>query len=136
MHCLGEAVPQRGLSMSAETTFVEESGVTYVRRDGALEEIPVLDLGPYLAGEAGAREKLVVELRHAQEHIGFYYIINHGVPRSLFDRCFAELKRFFALPLEEKLKLKIDENMVGYVPAKSTIYETSKINKKIGRAHV
>jgi isopenicillin N synthase-like dioxygenase len=66
--------------MSAELEFVEESGVTYVRREGALEEIPVLDLGPYFAGEAGAREKLVSELRHAQEHIGFYYIVNHGVP--------------------------------------------------------
>jgi len=115
--------------MSAEAEFVEESGVTYIRREGALEEIPILDLGPYFAGEAGAAEKLVAELRHAQENIGFYYIINHGVPQSLFDRCFGELKQFFALPFEDKVKLKFDENMIGYIPPKSTIYETSTINK-------
>ena len=115
--------------MSAELEFVEESGVTYVRREGALEEIPVLDLGPYLAGEAGAREKLAAELRHAQEQIGFYYIINHGVPQALIDRCFAELERFFALPFEEKIKLKFDEHMIGYVPSKWTVYETSPYNE-------
>ena len=115
--------------MSAETTIVEDAGVTYIRRDNALEEIPILDLGPYFADVAGARERLVAELLHAQENIGFYFIINHGVPQSLFDRCFGELKQFFALPFEEKIKLKFDENMIGYIPPKSTIYETSTINK-------
>lgn len=119
--------------MSAEPELVEEAGTAFVRRDGALEEIPILDLGPYFAGEAGARDRLVAELRHAQEHIGFYYIINHGVPQALFDRCFAELARFFALPFEEKIKLKYDKNMVGYIPPKSTIYETSTINKNTKR---
>ena len=36
------------------------------------EEIPVLDLGPYVAGEKGAAERLAVELRYAQENIGFH----------------------------------------------------------------
>jgi isopenicillin N synthase-like dioxygenase len=115
--------------MSAETNFAEESGGSHIRRAGALEEIPILDLGPYLAGEAGARETLVAELRHAQENIGFYFIVNHGVPQKLFDRCFAELANFFALPFEEKIKLKFDEHMIGYIPPKSTVYETSTINK-------
>ncbi|NKB48402.1 MAG: isopenicillin N synthase family oxygenase [Alphaproteobacteria bacterium] len=115
--------------MSAETTLVEESGVSDIRRNDALEEIPILDLGPYLAGEAGAAEKLVAELRYAQENIGFYFIINHGVTPSLFDRCFDELKQFFALPFEEKIKLKFDTDMIGYIPPKSTIYETSTINE-------
>ena len=35
------------------------------------EQIPVLDLGPYFAGEAGAADKLAAELRYAQEEIGF-----------------------------------------------------------------
>lgn len=115
--------------MSAETAFVEECDTAYVHHDVVLDEIPVLDLGPYFAGEAGAREKLAGELRHAQENIGFYYIINHGVPRSLVDHSFEELKRFFALPFEEKIKLKFDKSMVGYVPSKSTVYETSTFNK-------
>jgi len=91
--------------------------------------IPTLDLGPYLAGSTGARESLALELRRVQENIGFYVVVNHGVPQAPIERGYAALREFFALPLEEKLKLKIDERSVGYVPIRSTVYVTSKINK-------
>ena len=58
------------------------------------EEIPILDFGPYLRGEDGALEGLAAELRHAQENVGFYFIINHMVSTSLIDRTHANLKRF------------------------------------------
>ncbi|NNE84607.1 MAG: isopenicillin N synthase family oxygenase [Alphaproteobacteria bacterium] len=115
--------------MSVETAFVEDSEVPSIGHGNAPAEIPVLDLAPYLAGDPGAAETLAGELRHAQEDIGFYYIINHGVPQTLVDRGFAELKRFFELPFDEKIKLKFDKSMVGYVPSKWTVYETSKYNK-------
>ena len=50
------------------------------------EEIPILDLAPYLAGQPGALERLAGELRHAFEHIGFYFIKGHGVPQALCDQ--------------------------------------------------
>ncbi len=59
------------------------------------EEIPVLDLGSYLAGEPGALQRLGAELRRAFEQIGFYFIVNHGVPQSLVD---ARVRRSRALP--------------------------------------
>src|SRR5213082_1119009 len=43
------------------------------------EAIPILDLGPYLAGEPEADLRLAAELRQACEEIGFYFITNHGV---------------------------------------------------------
>ena len=43
-------------------------------REGANDEIPVIDLGPYLAGKAGAQEAAAQELRHAFEQIGFYFV--------------------------------------------------------------
>ena len=42
--------------------------------------IPVIDLGPYLAGEPGALDHAAAELRHALTEIGFYTIVNHDVP--------------------------------------------------------
>ena len=77
-----------------------------IRQHFSDEEIPILDFGPYLRGENGALESLAAELRHAQENIGFYFIINHTVSTSLIDRTHANLKRFFDLPIEEKNSLE------------------------------
>ena len=91
--------------------------------------IPTLDLGPYLAGCTEARDALAAELRRIQENIGFYVVVNHGVPQAPIERGYDALREFFALPLEEKLKVKINQNSVGYVPIRSTVYVTSKINR-------
>jgi len=42
--------------------------------------IPVIDLGPYLAGAPGGIDRTAEELRFALTEIGFYFIVNHGVP--------------------------------------------------------
>ena len=95
----------------------------------ALEELPVIDIGPYLAGEDGALEAVAAAVRHAEEEIGFFSIVNHGVQRELVAGAYGELERFFALPGEEKLKVKIGERSVGYVPARSTVYVSSPVAK-------
>ncbi|MGE4658352.1 MAG: 2-oxoglutarate and iron-dependent oxygenase domain-containing protein [Gammaproteobacteria bacterium] len=97
--------------------------------NSANTEIPILDLGAYLDGDIHACEVLASTLCGIQENIGFYVVENHGVPQSLLDRAYAELEAFFALPIEEKLKLKINEKSVGYIPAKSTVYVTSIIHE-------
>ena len=77
-----------------------------IDRADEFEDIPILDLAPYLAGEPGAREALADNIRFIQETIGFYVVINHGVPKSIMDKAYKALESFFALPPEEKLKLK------------------------------
>ncbi len=95
----------------------------------AYSEIPVLDLGPYLAGEAGALEDIGAKVRHIQETIGFWAVINHGVSWEKLERTYAQLKRFFALSEDEKLRYRINELSIGYVPSKSTKYVTSIVNE-------
>src|ERR1700730_12411833 len=92
------------------------------------EEIPILDLGPFLAGESGAVDRLGRELRHAFENIGFYFIRNHGVPQALIDRVFAEAARFHAQSLEEKQKLRINHHNIGYLAIRGSTTRHSKIN--------
>ncbi len=87
------------------------------------EEIPILDLAPFLAGEDGALERLANELRHAQENVGFYFIVNHGVAPELIARTQKNLRRFFALPDATK------RAMPNYVPPGSTIYVSSTVNE-------
>ena len=91
--------------------------------------IPILDLAPYLAGEPGAEQRLAAELRRACEEIGFYFITGHGVPQDLIDRAFAETARFHAQPLVDKMKLLINDHMIGYLPLGYSTFRSSTINR-------
>ncbi|HEX3971948.1 MAG TPA: 2-oxoglutarate and iron-dependent oxygenase domain-containing protein, partial [Stellaceae bacterium] len=83
---------------------------------GAGLRIPVLDLGPYLAGEKGALERAAAELGAACESIGFCFFVNHGVPQALIDGAFEAAEQFHSLPLERKMKVRAIEEPVGYLP--------------------
>jgi isopenicillin N synthase-like dioxygenase len=83
---------------------------------GADLRIPVIDLGPYLVGDAAGRETAAEQLRQASESIGFYFIANHGVPQALIDRVFAEAERFHHLPLERKMAVRAIDDPIGYLP--------------------
>jgi len=98
-------------------------------REGAVDEIPVIDLGPYLAGEPGAREVAASALRHAFENIGFYFITNHGVPRTLINDAFDAARSFHALPLENKLQIKLNEYNIGYLPMRGGTTRHSQLNE-------
>ena len=47
---------------------------------------------------------------------GFFYITNHGVNLDFLAEVFEQSKKFFALPLEEKMKVLHDKNQRGYTP--------------------
>lgn len=89
------------------------------------QTIPVLDLAPLRAGEAGALEKLGAELRHAFTEVGFYFVRNHGISQELLSTTFAEAERFHAQPLEAKLAMKINEHNIGYMPMRGA---TTRVN--------
>jgi isopenicillin N synthase-like dioxygenase len=91
------------------------------------DDIPVIDLGPYLAGEPGALDRAAATLRHALTEIGFYAIINHGVAPALIGEAYRQVARFHALPLDEKLKIKLDKHNVGYLPMKGDTLRTSVV---------
>src|SRR6516165_7284478 len=89
--------------------------------------IPVIDLGPYLAGEPGALDHAAAELRYALTEIGFYTIVNHGVPPALVREVYRQVARFHARPLDEKLKIKLDKHNVGYLPMMGDTLRTSVV---------
>jgi isopenicillin N synthase-like dioxygenase len=90
--------------------------------------IPLLDLGPYLRGEPGALDALAAKLMHINETIGFLFIINHGVPRSLVDQTFDWTRRFHAQTLEKKQAVKINLQMQGYMGMRNSTTRTSTLN--------
>src|SRR5690348_9085350 len=82
----------------------------------ATRAIPVIDFGPAFRREAGGLETVAVQVRDACERVGFFYLAGHGVPQSVFDEAFAASREFHAMPVEEKLRLKLNENNIGYLP--------------------
>lgn len=95
----------------------------------ASAQIPVIDYGPYFAGEPGALQALAQQVRDACERVGFFYILNHGVPQDTIDRAFAASRRFHALPLERKLALRLNENNIGYLAMNASVQGASTVHK-------
>jgi isopenicillin N synthase-like dioxygenase len=78
---------------------------------------PVIDIAPFLAGDA--HDKLAVARRFgdACEYTGFLMIAGHGVPPELTDRMLAACRGFFDLPETEKRRVcPVTENGPGYRP--------------------
>lgn len=83
----------------------------------SFHEIPIVDLTPLLDGSDP--QKVAKEMGYICENIGFLYIKNHGVPKSLIEEAYKLAAEFFALPTEEKEKLdivKTGEILRGYIP--------------------
>ena len=87
--------------------------------------VPVIDLGPCLAGVPGAAERTAAQLREASEGLGFYFIGNHGIAQDLIDQTFVEAERFHSLPLGKKLAVRAQGTTVGYLPLGGQTQNTS-----------
>src|SRR5450755_1745083 len=94
----------------------------------ATGRIPLLDIGPCLAGEPGARAALARAIERTCRDTGFLVIANHGIEQRLIDGAFAAAAAFFDLPVERKLALKVGDLNIGYLPYGAQIVRTSKVH--------
>src|ERR1700733_6257916 len=97
-------------------------------RQDAPEEIPIIDLRDYRAGAPGALSRVSAQLRHALQDVGFYFVINHGVPNDLIAGAFDAARRFHDQPEDAKRALRINQHNIGYLPFKSSVTRHSKLN--------
>lgn len=91
------------------------------------DDIPIIDLGPCLAGQPEAIERAARELRAALTEVGFYFIVNHGVAPDLIRNTFHQAARFHALPPDRKMEVRIDKHNVGYLPMRGDTLRTSTV---------
>jgi isopenicillin N synthase-like dioxygenase len=84
----------------------------------AIDEIPVIDFGRFLIGSADDRAAVAAQIAEACRRIGFFYIVNHGVPEGLRQAVLAESRDFFARPRPEKMLCApiADGQWCGYLP--------------------
>lgn len=78
--------------------------------------VPAIDIAPFLAGTAEGKRQVAAQVGRACEEIGFLTIIGHGVSTDLVQRTYDVSRRFFDLPLEDKLKVPVNSTGVGYIP--------------------
>ena len=96
---------------------------------GDFDAIPILDVSALRDGGAEGVKSVAGELRGYLENVGFLYIRGHDVPRSSIEAVRAESRRFHNLPLDEKMKLKMDRNFRGYIPINTSTIVTSSVAK-------
>ena len=71
--------------------------------------IPRLDLNEYLNGTQEQKKEFSNNIGKAFTETGFVTIANHGMAQDLMDELYAEVKRFFDLPDDVKLKYEKPE---------------------------
>lgn len=74
---------------------------------GQLPSVGVIDLSQ-------PQEEVSKAVKQACTASGFFLISNHGVPEDIIQRHFAETKKFFDLPDEEKAKIKVNKINRGW----------------------
>ena len=85
-----------------------------------LKNLPLIDLTPIVQGhELSARQHVGSEIRDACVNIGFFYLTGHGIPVAELEDTITWGHRFWALPLDERLKLQKtpDSKGLGFFPS-------------------
>jgi isopenicillin N synthase-like dioxygenase len=84
-------------------------------RAASADEMPILDLTALTTG--GDIKPIAERMRHACVTTGFFYVANHGIPEAVIDNLFATTKRYFDLPMEQRLAHRMDEKFRrGFMP--------------------
>lgn len=73
------------------------------------QNIPSIDLRDFTHGTPGQRDAFVKALGKAYEEVGFVAVKNHGLSDRLRDELYAAVRKFFALPVEVKLKYERED---------------------------
>ncbi|KZT22420.1 putative gibberellin 3-beta hydroxylase [Neolentinus lepideus HHB14362 ss-1] len=94
-------------------------------------EIPIVDIQGIFSDNIEDRKAVAQEVREAASRIGFFYAVNHGINPEYKEDTFEQARRFFALPMEEKMKVwtgLMPNEYVGYHPLKGYNRNQRKYN--------
>lgn len=83
-------------------------------------EVPVIDVGDLMCG---VDDDAVEAIRIACRDIGFLYVKNHGVGLGTIDALITAANEFFDRPMDDKMRVALNERMLGYLPLYYRSYE-------------
>lgn len=76
----------------------------------AIKNIPAVDLSKFANGNEQQRQEFINELGQAWKEVGFVTVKNHGVPDEYINAFYTQVKRFFEMDTETKLKYEDKDN--------------------------
>lgn len=82
-----------------------------------MPSLPLISVAGLISDDADVRRKTAAELGRACREVGFFYVIDHGIPEAVVNRAFAGAKDLFQLPIDKKqaLSIKLSPHNRGYV---------------------
>ncbi len=82
----------------------------------AQEAIPVLDLRTARRADGSFNPEFIAQLRDATHRVGFFQVIGYGGGPGQAEELLALIRRFFDLPLEERMRLdnRLSPHFRGY----------------------
>jgi isopenicillin N synthase-like dioxygenase len=95
----------------------------------ATRAIPIIDFSPAFGSSPDGLEAVAREVRRACETVGFFYLAGHGVSDAVVERAFAASREFHALPIDEKMRLQLNQSNIGYLPVNQSIQKASTVHK-------
>lgn len=81
------------------------TGRSLTRMQQTLGTIPTLDLSTARSADGSFNPAFIDELRETAHTVGFFHITNYGAAPGQVDELFDLTRRFFELPLEERLRI-------------------------------
>lgn len=66
--------------------------------------LPIIDLSTYTTSTPPQQQLIAHDLAHACSSLGFVYIAGHGLAPEQIEAAFAWSKKFFDLPVQDKMK--------------------------------
>ena len=97
----------------------------------SVTRIPLIDFSGVRAGDAAALVRVGHEIREACTTLGFFYIVNHGVPQDVIAAAEAAARKFFAFPVEMKRRAAVNHRHRGFNSlGDATMYQAKRPDYK------
>eukprot|EP00419_Tripos_fusus_P007702 CAMPEP_0172697224 /NCGR_PEP_ID=MMETSP1074-20121228/28593_1 /TAXON_ID=2916 /ORGANISM="Ceratium fusus, Strain PA161109" /LENGTH=363 /DNA_ID=CAMNT_0013518087 /DNA_START=61 /DNA_END=1152 /DNA_ORIENTATION=- len=71
--------------------------------------VPIIDIAPLVSGDAAGKERVAKEIGDACADIGFFVVVNHGIPTEVVDAAWDNMTQFFDQPIGMKQAMATDD---------------------------
>lgn len=85
----------------------------------------MVDVSGLFSTKLADRKRVALDIGKACRDVGFFYAENHDIPDNVIEETFQAVKKFFAMPIEDKMEVHLHKSAAlrGYEPLFETKME-------------